>query len=167
MTVRQPLNFIQSGIKTAGARLNNAEILTLPTQTVDLIPAPGANRVIVPVSAYVRLFIAFGAPYTGITNASWVLLENTFYCSSLLLMESTLGNDDPVGQPHMGVFPCPYMEVGSGDFADTIAPGMQLVPGVINQPLQIKDDFDGLSNYGGGGSDNYCDVTVSYLIIDV
>lgn len=50
-----------NGFSWAFITVNNADFLTLPTTFIDVVPAPGANKVLVPLWAYINVDAAAGA----------------------------------------------------------------------------------------------------------
>jgi hypothetical protein len=71
----------------------------------------------------------------------------------------------------MGTFVFPVSGAGAGDFAgitiSELRSGGGGVSTVTDQPLTIKDDYDGLSNYTGGNAANAMMISVAYFIFNV
>lgn len=55
--------------QTAGVVLDHAAILTIPTTTIDIAPAPGAGLAIVPITAWLSVQIPT-TPYTNVDGGS-------------------------------------------------------------------------------------------------
>lgn len=146
----------------AEVTLTNAQIKALPTTPVEIVAAQGSGKVIVPVIATAYINTSGGA-YTGVTDASIVLIDNNSdYLSSVTKIQSPLGSP----AANFIIIPCPYMSTGSATFSGiTISDQNFSLPD--NQSLSIKDDWGGLSNYGGGNAANTLKVTVYYLVVDL
>jgi hypothetical protein len=149
---------------SASVTLTNAQILTLPTTAVEIVPAPGDNKIIVPVACTVVLDTT-GGVYTAAAGSSMVLVsDNGNYLSGVILTQSDLQN----AHKYFYMLPVPFLQLASGDFANVIKSlsGNQL-SNFINSALLIKDDYDGVADYTGGNASNTLKVTVYYIVLDV
>lgn len=63
-----------SPVASVTKTLTNAQVLALPTTAVQILAAPGASNIVVPLHATLRL--AWTADYTGIDAASTIFLES-------------------------------------------------------------------------------------------
>lgn len=145
-------------IHQATVTLNNAQIIDLPNTAVTVIDAPGANLVAILVSGVAILDASHGT-YTG--TGAWVLVSpgQSFYSSvaqvaSHLTAQYTALFGAPYLQNDSGAFGSPFLNMGNYPSSD-----------FIDQPMQIKDEFAG-SPYGGGGSGNTLQISVSYLLLN-
>jgi len=144
----------EEDVKLYTKTLTNAEIIALPSTGVEIVAAPGEGFLLVPIAVQYVLTIVEG--YTGTTSASWVLIRGNIYASTLTLVETFLAASDGAGvysKNGGGV----YMEVGSGDFEGAVTTGGSFntpISPFDNLPLTLKDDYMGVSNYGGGDAGN-------------
>src|SRR5258708_6611857 len=88
-------------IEVATATANQTDILAFSTTKFEIVPAQGENTVIIPISCMAILhLIDIGGgvitPYTGITDASWVLVigSGNSYASALAKVEGALASDN-------------------------------------------------------------------------
>jgi hypothetical protein len=146
--------------------LTDAQIKALPTTGISVVPAPGANKLIVPISAFV--LAKFGSPYTVQANSSFVLMIGGNYVSSLLDCSALLSSSDDDTQ-YGASFIIPWAWYGgSGMWATKV---YTQADGTIasreNQPLILKDQEWGVEDYTGGDPANTMEVTVFYSIVDL
>lgn len=142
-------------------RLTNDEIITLPTTHFELIEAPGVGKTINLISAHAVIFIDTGSAYTGVTGASWSI-RDTEYISNPCLVENSL----KINGYSKRIFGIPISATGSGDFANQIVTNSSSAT-FENTSIVMTDDWVGLSNYGGGGANNYADILLVYSIVDL
>jgi hypothetical protein len=142
--------------------LTDAQIKALPTTAIELVPAPGADKIIVPIAGFVILDTTAGL-YVASGDASWQLLLGSQEFSGLL--QPTIFTTDA------GIlffwFPLPFMGTGAGPAAGYLVTSGETGAGVINQPVRIKDDYNGVADYTGGNAANSMTVTVLYTIVDM
>lgn len=154
-------------ILQASVTLTDAQIKALPTTAVQLVAAPGADKVLMPVALFGVLDTA-AAEYAGVTGAGWDifvgadgtnLILNTIQADALLgaAAERLIGS--------YGLTP-----IGFGNFdgfnLGWTSPGAPLADWA-NQPLYIKDQWKGGGAYTGGDAANTLKVTVWYAVVDV
>jgi len=166
----------QSGSGGAGTTMSattpTADILTLPTSAVTLVPAPGPGRVIQPLFATVwaKIPVAF----TNI-NAAAVLSLNVFTGPFLSYVPNdaaiTTGSStrltDLIGT--VGNWTqnfVPYMDTEGVDFWGPIAARQPILLSV-NQPLQVSIDNAGSGDLTGGSADCSLSWFISYVIVAV
>lgn len=154
-------------VQSATVTLTDAQIKTLPTTPVTIVAAAGAGKVIIPLSGFVSIDASAGA-YTGITDASLILHDTSFnYFSSPTPVEIFLGAG--YATPTSAQIGCPFLNTPtSGTFVDIALANQPMISSTIdNSPLQVSDNWAGLSDYGGGNAANTMKVTVHYVIIDL
>ena len=144
--------------------LNNDEIKALPSNPIELIPAPGTGKSIKLISAIALLNNSAGG-YTGVTGASWQLIATSTYAylSGLINAADLL----PDGIPYFADFPVPYIEVGAGDFAGAVLGSWDEIANIENMGVSIADDWNGVADYGGGNDANTLQVTICYIVVDL
>lgn len=150
-------------VQKASITLTDAQIKTLPTAPRDIVAAPGAGKIIVPISAMVILNTTAGA-YTGVTDASFQLSMQGTYVSAPVIAQASLLDTG------INILPMliPIAENGTGAFDGTVVTRNNAIQGDWeNKPLQIFDFYAGIGNYGGGNSANTMKVLVSYIIVDI
>lgn len=154
-------------VKKTSVLLNDSQIKTLPTIPQLIIPAPGPNKIIVPLIAYatLNLVVDTGA-YEGITGASLTLISaDGDYFSTIFPSEVYLAADD-ASQPKIFPIACPYTEPGVDDFEGALI-SVAVTKDVINSAIYIADDWGGLSDYTAGDPGNTLKVDVLYHILDL
>lgn len=167
----------QSGFLHQGtATLTDAQIKALPTTAVDILAAPGANKLLVP--QVVMLHMKWEADY-GSINANAVLkvdLNGTFIAglheSSLSGVSALLAGGGPDGTwvamtlnqlanatvtsatPNVN----PHLHQGAADsgFYDA---------DIVNVPLRISVEGNG-GDFTGGDSNNELQISVAYLVLN-
>lgn len=140
--------------------LTDAMIKTLPTVGVEVAPAPGANKIIIPIAAF------------GMINYVGDAYINTDPSVMLLLGPSAMSGISPISAYAERVYfqvPIPWsVQPSSGAWSGkVISEAAQFDDSAINAPLILKDEFPGGSNYTGGNPGNTMEVTVFYSIVDL
>lgn len=159
-------------LQVANVTLTNEQILTLPTTGVEVIPAPGEGKIIVPFGGVVVLDARAGI-YTCDAGSSWQLLSlvegGAIEATGLISITGSPGG----GFTTFGsatdriAFSIPaFWGIGSSDFTGyLVSTGNTGKPIADNLPLVIQDRYDGVSNYGGGDPANKLTVVVYYLVV--
>lgn len=162
------VNLTLSGVPLAPvyrgvADLTDAQIKTLPTSPVTIVPAPGEGQMVLPIGGFVWLDNQEGV-YVLDGDPIWQLV----YVSSPFPKEAS-GFIDPTGAflaPGLYSAPIPslssynavegYLSWGlTGDANER-----------VNTALAIADVYNGVPNYTGGNVANSLRVTVVYTVID-
>lgn len=142
----------------------NTQIITLRSTPLEIVPAPGVNKCIVPLAANFIIHMGGGA-YGNITDASLQLGYDEFVhvISPPIKTASVLAS--PSVSDGIGVFSIPNLEIGSGGFDGVNV--VNMTGNYTNMALVIKDDWSGGGDYTGGNEDNTLKITVYYAIIYV
>lgn len=156
-----------SGIVTVYQRkttLTDAQIKALPTTPVELVPAPGADKLLAISKIAVGRLNDSGGIYTNLddTAASFFTVafgegydDDASY--NFLNLDSMIGND-------LSTF-------GSGSVliwhSYNIESFQRVLPVVINKGLFCHVGNNGLGDFTGGHASNTLEVTVFYSIVDL
>jgi hypothetical protein len=159
------------GIEPATITLDNDQIKAWPSTWYTLIPAPGANKLIIPVAMYYRATIKAG--YTNFGENSTIF--SNIQMDSVQPWEiDALLNCNPVAQPHAAINhyravlpftpPLQFGTIGSG----TTLPADP----ALNAALGLRmSNLDGvladLGDLTGGHADNTLKIIALYTVIDV
>jgi hypothetical protein len=152
-------------VQSITVTLNNASIKTLPTIPVDLVAAPGAGKILVPISALFVLDTAAGA-YTNLgttTKAGWQLYsDSSSELSSILEMVTPLGGTT--------AFTCqaviPRAQVGTTGYTGEITSAANPLADRSNKSIQLVDFWTDGGNYTGGNAANTVKITIFYAIVN-
>lgn len=149
----------------ASVTLSDDQIRHLPSTAVDVVAAPGADRVIVPVSAFLVLDTTAG-PYSSDPGASWLFqYEGGGYATSIAPIAGVI-NTQRVSQY---LFPTAPYQSEAVFFGSNSVIGNGLIgypSSSINLKLQIKDDWNGVADYAGGHPANTLKISVVYMIFN-
>jgi hypothetical protein len=140
-------------IRAATVTLTNAQIKTLPTTAVEIIPAPGANKAIVPL--IVLAYRSFGTAYTNIDADGTLTFGTTdvAQCPAIANVDGgatalTTFLGDTAGMPL-------YLPSATGSSA------------VENAACVLRSDNGEAGAFTGGAAGNSLQVTVLYTIVDI
>lgn len=164
------LDVVGSTLLSTTVTVTNAEMLTLPTTPVSLVPAPGAAFQLVPLLVDVRGNTTGGA-YTNIDPDGWIVLafNGTDIWSNYLTNDSTIGYTflsttlGAAGDFCFQFVPFTLAEpiFGWGNLVD---PRGNVEP---NQPLVLTSENFGSGNFTGGHSANLLVLTTYYTVVAV
>lgn len=150
-------------IRKKTVTLTDAQIKALPTTAVEIVPAPGAGRMIRVVSTTIWCDTTLGA-YTNLADQGYITLavNGQEYFSylvndtgeSITQLSSLLAGETLVSKALL-------------ENSQINAWGVEplALPDVENGAVTLVADNDG--DFTGGHADNYLKVTVLYTIIDV
>lgn len=146
--------------------LSDTQIRALPTTNVLIASAPGANKIITPVSAWLVTHFEAGA-YTAAADASWQLFlgsqaEGDTYISSVVRMQGSLATT--VSRAAQLVVSA---EPGGGAFLGILTSFPFSTASLANKGLYVRDWFGGVADYTGGHPSNTATILVSYFVWDV
>lgn len=147
-------------VATATITLTDAQIKALPTTGIEIVPAPGAGRVLRP---YLALIISnFATVYTNLDagNLGMVIDDGagdvTDYCSMTGMMNSTTRKVASMG---------PY-SVTDDASGNGVVPRLNLT-GAENSPLTLFASNAAAGNLTGGNAANTLKVIVHYVSFTV
>lgn len=155
--------------------LTDAQIKALPTTPVEIVPAPGANRMLVIQTALLSTNAAAGA-YTNVTsdNFSYVRFwygSNDY--ASVLTDRNIAGFDlsSVFSNGRITVFP-PMLLIGYesavlGNPVMFVGPDIYARNDAVNQPIMLSVSNHNNGDFTGGHPDNTLKVIVFYAIIEV
>ena len=165
----------QDDFMQADVKVTHAQLLDLGNNAIDLIPAPGANKMIVPFSFCAVAYIP-NTGYTGIDANGYLALslnwESGLVCAKIgnVSADSIVTLNSFLGAAFGGM-------VVAGNISCTAAPSLvSSVEGnlvavspnggsnLINQPFQLSYST---TPFTGGAAENYLKVSVFYGISDV
>lgn len=171
----EQLKYVKLGNKTnidtggglllsATVTLTDAQIKALPTTGIQLVAAPGANKINMVVSA--NWVLDLTSSYTGVDDASPQLVYDAgFYISGAFNASVPLG--ESAGQ-YFGQFQIPFIADGAGNFAGwPVTTYVGVTSGITNKAIRLFDDFNSPSNYTGGNAANTLKITVYYITVDL
>jgi len=162
----------------ATVTLTDAQIKTLPSSPVEIIPAPGANKVIIPLGGFLRITGTGGEPsaYTLAEGADDIQLALRLGDNSLNRVSEHIGNQGMLESLVLDVhsyISCPGFYIGgptSGDYLDIHYTwnAYSASQSPVNKALYLyDDDNNGGDPYTGGAVGNTLKIHVIYQVIDI
>jgi len=149
---------------SATVELTDAQIKALPTDPIQIVAAPGVNKIIVPISCIVVCDTTAGA-YTDLTDSGFDLQVGGDSVSCPLGATTLLSS----GEVRVGFFALPLSFVsGIATFGGQVfTADPRDVTILSNAALTILDNWNGGTPYGGGNAANTLKVTVYYVVVDL
>lgn len=155
-------------VKVASVTLTNAQVIALPTAGVQIVAAPGASRVVVPIFGY--MFLTWVADYGNINATARLGIEyGTTGASTLApLYEATAGQvsnllidsaTHAAVLPPLGITQTVTQLSGLGQFQDE--------PGTVNAALNVYANNQGDGAFTLGDAGNSLKVSVLYFTLTV
>lgn len=167
---RFPQSVVGGGILQKTVTLNNDQIKALPSTPVEIVAAPGANKVIVLLGgvSYFNFTVDYVNPNVGspseLALAWWDGIQGHGKCPASnfigdLDISNMSGKVAGIGAPKLNA---------TAIFSDALASRNSTAAYVINSPIVLyDDDNDSGSDYTGGDPANTLKVTVLYAVVDV
>lgn len=151
----------------ATVTLTDAQIKALPTTPIQIVAAPGANKVVMPLSCVASISDEAGG-YASINANGWIVISTNVADLFYLAV-----NESPTwsivtaflsGPSQIVVLSAPSQLFiqGWGISANPLARTQ-----VANKAVRISADNGGAVNYTGGNAANTLTVTLFYVIIDL
>lgn len=163
MSFEQSSQYKTATVKAVSKILSNAQIKTLPTSSVEIVPAPGLNKLIVPLTV---IYIA--KVQSGLYGNVEAALTHGFYVG-----HGPAGVSGSAGiSAHIGSFILTdnsgdditiQTAVGLNDNDNTV---QDLVSNHVNEPLVLSFDNNNLGNFTGGHINNTVKVIVLFTVIN-
>lgn len=155
-------------MKSITISLSDAQIKTLPTAPVQILPAPGVGKMYNVFQAVLNWDFTAGA-YTASPDSSWQL----YLADSFVNMSNVQPALSPLSNAVKGMLQlgAPYMQAdGSPTFSPSIVGQPVVNLGAIpveNKALLIADTWGSVANYTGGNAANTLKIKVYYDIADI
>jgi hypothetical protein len=150
--------------------LTDAQIKALPSTPVEIVPAPGAGKALIPFQIVLRMSIA--TAYANIGDKAGI--ADTLFAFTPLAngsgdwVTASLGGTNKVAYALLA----PYLYDGAEGIVAPARPNAS-TDVVANQPIALQcsnfngEEYTDLGNFTGGHASNTLKVTVFYTIIDV
>lgn len=155
-----PTSITGSSIFQATITLNNAQIKALPSTPVEILPAPGEGKVILPIGMVFVLDCSAGA-YDNVANASPQLFSGA--SSQALSTAKPSLAWAPGAVSVRAIVSGGEFYVLSGAFDGSVSGDGGLE---INAALTLKDLWNG-SDYTEGHDDNTLKIFLLFIVVDV
>lgn len=158
-------------LQSATVTLTDAQIKALPTTEVEIVAAPGADKMIYPVYFIAIITTAAGGEYTNISADAYINLETDTghygiitgnHAGVLNGVSRSLGTADNVGLVLAGPMQNGYY---SSNFGALIPDDTQTIISLGNKALRLNMVNSG--NLTGGNAANTLKVTVYYTVVDL
>lgn len=160
LTLTVTLTCAAQTIQQTTVTLTDAQIKSLPTTTIEIVPAPGAGKGLLLLRGRIETNTNAGGYVSASNQCAFALINADWdQLSNFALMRGGMSNEMVFSK---GLTPA--LTVASGDYAGSLEETNY--PAKENQAISITD-YSGGSNYTGGNASNTMKVTVFYLIIDV
>lgn len=130
-------------VRSMTVTLTDAQIKALPTTAIELVPAPGAGKVVVPIK-FVLIFNNDAGAYGNADQLPHLDTNGFSYGDDII---------DPAGLSSIYSHALDGMPSGN--------------PGDLeNQPIMLKTTGN-VGNYTGGNAANYLKVTTLYIVVEI
>lgn len=153
-----------SGYLVAEVTLTDAQIKTLPSIPVEVIPAPGAGKINL-ITACCCILNTTAGGYIGVADASLSLKNNALNIDLNIPALTQVGLQTPGHNFYQ--LSIPYISEGAGTFVGQEVTQEFLVSTLENQAIVITDYWAGVSNYTGGNAANTLKVKAYYVVVDL
>jgi hypothetical protein len=163
-------------VKVRSTQLTNAQVKALPTAAVQLLPAPGADLLVVVHAVYLLADLA--APYDAIPDHSNLqvsttnntvasLYDNAAVAGAVLtaLLTGSLFGSSPTYPTRIGFLLGPNYPVDADWGAIVPVPVVRNDVVTVNQPLTVYMSGPGLTDLTGGDAANTLSVRVWYSVV--
>jgi hypothetical protein len=144
--------------------LTDAQIKALPSTPIELVPAPGAGKIVVWLAAHLLLDATGGAYVLADGGELWQLC----YIGGAELPHEASGFVKPGSIANTGWATFPPLTAYNGT-EGYLQRGIPFGTSArfVNRALAIADIYNGVDDYTGGDASNTMDVTVLYAVVDV
>jgi hypothetical protein len=151
-------------VQTATVTLTDAQIKALPTTGIQVVAAPGANKMLLPVTG-VWVLDPRGGAYTNLA-----LLFTALYYDAAVTQNCTIQYSEAAQGAFADASGIHVLAAFAPNNADSVQ-GVSWVsdnPGVaVNKPLFVGADNSGNGNLTGGNAANSLKVTAYYITVSL
>lgn len=153
---------VEVAVLSHSVTLTNAQFKALPTTPIEIIPAPGAGKVIRWLGAWLYLDASAGGYSFDI--GSFIQLV---YLTSPFVTEAS-GLITPAAANVAAVYSAPVPAFGTFNSGEGyLQTALQGSNDIQNTGLGIADIYNGVNDYTLGNPANFMLVTVLYTVVDV
>jgi hypothetical protein len=158
------------GSSVAVATLTNAQVLALPTTPIQVVAAPGANKLLLFTNAFLRL--VWAADYSNIDASVSLSLNLNTNTAAILSGSNDVGGLLSFGE-NGNAFMWPNARVsGAADLVTGVVGAMVFgvggfddEPQMVNKPFSLEVNNSGLGNFTGGDVANELQIYVVYSVL--
>lgn len=166
----------EAGYLSYSKVITNSEFIAARTVAIDIVPAPGANKILFPQSIYIRVLLPTGLGANDYGNidatAQFIFSINFNQFPVYFLFDEAVDNTiTNLIEPGDGIVSASaYSGVRSGVNASSLTTGLSggfADADVVNLPLSFYYTNGAAGNFNGGNDANSFIITTNYSIIDI